>query len=29
MQMDPELVVLKIQRKLIEGDITVMDSHET
>ena len=28
MQMDPELVVLKIQRKLIEGDITVMDSHE-
>jgi hypothetical protein len=29
MQMDPELVVLKIQRKLIEGDITVMDPHET
>lgn len=29
MQMDPELVVLKIQRKLIEGDITVMDSHKT
>jgi hypothetical protein len=28
MQMDPEWVVLKIQRKLIEGDITVMDSHE-
>ena len=26
MQMDPELVVLKIQRKLVEGDITVMDS---
>jgi hypothetical protein len=26
MQMDPELVVLKIQRKLVEGDITIMDS---
>jgi hypothetical protein len=29
MQIDPEWVVLKIQRKLIEGDITVMDPHET
>lgn len=28
MQMDPELVVLKIQRKLVEGDISIMDSHE-
>lgn len=29
MQMDPELVVLKIQRKLVEGDISIMDFHET
>jgi hypothetical protein len=29
MQMDPELVVLKIQRMLVEGDISIMDSHET
>lgn len=29
MQMDPELVVLKIQRKLVEGDISIKDSHET
>lgn len=29
MQMDPELVVLKIQRKLVEGDISITDSHET
>jgi len=29
MQMDPELVVLKIQRKLVEGDISIMESHET
>jgi hypothetical protein len=28
MQMDPELVVLKIQRKLIEGDISIMNSPE-
>ena len=29
MQMDPELVVLKIQRKLVEGDISITDSHDT
>jgi hypothetical protein len=28
MQIDPEWVVLKIQRKLIEGDISIMNSHE-
>jgi hypothetical protein len=28
MQIDPEWVVLKIQRKLIEGDISIMNSPE-
>jgi hypothetical protein len=28
MQIDPEWVVLKIQRKLIEGDISIMNSTE-
>jgi hypothetical protein len=28
MRIDPEWVVLKIQRKLIEGDISIMNSHE-
>jgi hypothetical protein len=28
MQIDPEWVVLKIQRKLIEGDISIVNSRE-
>ena len=28
MGIDPEWVELKVQRKLIEGDITIVDSHE-
>jgi hypothetical protein len=28
MNMDPEWVTLKVQRKLIEGDISIMDSHK-
>jgi hypothetical protein len=28
MGIDPEWVELKVQRKLIEGDISIVDSHE-
>ena len=29
MHMDPEWVALKVQRKLIEGDISIMDSNKS